>query len=91
MRRLSVIACAGLCLLLSACGSRINEVNFDKIGNGMSKDEVRAILGDPSRTEAAGIPGFSGASMSWEDDGTVITVQFINDKVFLKNLAKKDG
>ena len=70
--------------LLAACGSRINQANFDKIKTGMTEEEVKKILGPPTETSSITIAGFSGTSSKWTSkDGTVV-IQFFNGKAQMK-------
>ena len=78
-------------LWLSACGSKLNEETFDRIKNGMPKEEVIAILGQPTETSALQLGGLSGTSAVWEDDTTRITIQFINDKVQVKQFTRSEN
>ena len=74
-----------LCLVaafVAACGSKINESNFDKIENDMPRERVIDILGEPTDSGDIGFGGFSGGMATWRDDaGNVITIQFVNGKV----------
>lgn len=81
------LALVGL-LMLAAC-SRVSESNYEKITDDMSKQDVIALLGEPTNSESAAIPGLSGSSLVWESGDVTITIQFLNDKVLLKNLKKK--
>jgi hypothetical protein len=76
-------------LILVACGSRINSGNFNRIQNGMSEQEVIAILGEPSTSDSVGIGPLSGTTSTWTHEGLTISVQFLNGKVALKNLTKE--
>lgn len=76
-------------LLLAACGSKITAENFERIQNGMSRKEVVAILGEPAETNSVSIGGLSGGMATWQDGGTVISVQFVNDKVQAKQLSRE--
>lgn len=78
-------------LLLSACSSKLNEENFDRISNGMPKEEVIAILGEPMETSGLQLGGVSGTSAVWEDGTTRITIQFINDKVKVKQFTRSEN
>ncbi|MBI2379337.1 MAG: outer membrane protein assembly factor BamE [Gammaproteobacteria bacterium] len=89
MKRISLLALAACGLLLSACGSKVNEANFDKVKEGMVKEEVRAILGEPDQSDSGSFAGLSGASQVWESEEATISVQYFNDKVVAKNLTKK--
>ena len=80
--------CAAILLLcLAACGSRLNQENFDKIRDGMSQKEVREILGEPAGASGASLLGLSSGEAVWKDDKTTITVHFLNDKVVSKQMA----
>jgi hypothetical protein len=72
-----------------SCGSKLTEANFDKIEDGMTRKEVVDILGEPTDSGSVGFGGLSGGMAKWEDDdGTVITIQFVNGKVVAKQFAK---
>jgi outer membrane protein assembly factor BamE (lipoprotein component of BamABCDE complex) len=79
-----------LLVCLAACGSRLNQENFDKIHEGMSQKEVREILGEPVDASGASILGVSGGEAVWKDDKTTITVHFLNDQVVSKRMAKTE-
>ncbi len=66
------------CLLMAGC-SKINQENYAKIGPGMSKAEVQALLGEP--TECSGAMGVS--SCTWGDQKTFISVQYAAGKVVM--------
>lgn len=76
-------AAATLCVLaLLGCTSQINQANFDRIRTGMTRTQVRAILGRPSESSAMQFGGFSGTVATWKArDGATISVQFLNDRV----------
>ncbi len=76
-------------LLLAACGSKISAENFERIQNDMAQKEVIAILGEPTETSTVSIAGLSGGMATWRDGDTVISVQFVNDKVQGKQLSRE--
>ncbi len=78
---------SGLCALLSACGSPVNQANFERIQTGMTLEEVQAILGKPTESASAGFGPISAGATTWEHDGTVIAVQFVNQKVQFKQFT----
>lgn len=82
-----LILCAAL--LLAACGSKISAENFERIQNGMTQKEVVALLGEPTESSAIGIGGLSGGMATWREGNTVISVQFVNDKVQAKQLSRE--
>ena len=78
--------------VVAACGSKVNQANFDKITTGMTEEEVKKILGPPTETSSMSIAGFSGTSSKWEGKSGTIVIQFFNGKVQIKefsNLAKQ--
>ena len=74
-------------LLLAAC-SRITQENFAKIQDGMTEQEVSAILGSPAESSSSSILGISGTSSTWRSGDAVITIRFVNGKVALKSFDK---
>jgi len=84
--RLRAWAFAAL-LAASAC-SKVNQENFAKVHDGMSEQEVLALLGPPTETSSISLLGLSGTSSRWVAKDAVITVQFFNGKARLKNLEK---
>ncbi|MBI4005035.1 MAG: DUF3862 domain-containing protein [Gammaproteobacteria bacterium] len=88
MKDLKIFPMLALCALLLACGSPINEDNFDKIQVGMSEMEVINILGEPADTSNMTIGPVSGTSSVWESEHARISIQFLNGKVKVKNFTK---
>jgi len=74
-------------LLLAAC-SKVTQENFARIQDGMSEQDVTAILGSPSQSSSSSILGISGTSSTWRGGDAVITVRFVNGKVALKSFDK---
>ncbi len=79
------------CLLISACSSKITAENFGKIQTGMSQQEVVAVLGEPTQSNAFDIAGLSGATATWQEGDTAISIQFFNGKVQAKQLNRGAG
>jgi hypothetical protein len=75
--------------LLVGCGSKITQENFDKIQTGMSREDVKAILGEPTESSGVSVGAISGDSWVWKTDGTVITIQFVGGKVLAKQFGRK--
>ena len=75
---------------LAACGSKVTAERFSEIQYEMTQDQVYAILGEPTHSSSINIAGLSGTIATWEDPGadTKITIQFFNERVKIKNLAK---
>jgi hypothetical protein len=74
-------------LLLAAC-SKVNQTNFDKIQNDMTKEQVLGILGAPTETSQGEFAGVSGGTCIWKSKDGEIEVHFFNDKVISKNFSK---
>jgi hypothetical protein len=75
-------------VLLVGCGSKVNQENFDKIKTGMTMAEVKTILGEPGETSSVGLGSLSGTSATWKVKEAAISIQFVNNKVTLKNFNK---
>lgn len=89
-RRLAQAALAlAAATLLAACGSKISAENFERIQSGMVQKDVIALLGEPTETSNVSIAGLSGGLATWRDGNTVISVQFVNDKVQGKQLSRE--
>ena len=74
-------------LLLAAC-SKVTQENFAKIQDGMSEQEVTAILGGPTESSSGSILGISGTSSKWTGGDATITIHFVNGKVALRSFDK---
>jgi len=85
---LKYLLLGGLLSLLVACESSVNHNNFNKIGVGMNFKEVTKILGKPASTSSVNLVGVSGTTATWESGNARITIQFVNDKVTVKNFKK---
>lgn len=73
---------------LSGCGSKINQDNFNRIQVGMTYDEVKAILGPATESSSVQIGGLSGTSAKWVSKTGAIQIQFLNDRVKIKQFTK---
>jgi len=87
-RFIRFVAVLLLAASLAACGSRINQSDFDKVQNGMTKEEVAAILGSPTETSSINIGGLSGTASTWKSDSGEISIQFVNNRVQAKQFIK---
>jgi hypothetical protein len=76
-----------LVLLLAAC-SKVSEENFAKVEEGMTEEQVMAILGKPAEANSVSVLGVSGTTSRWAGNGATITIRFINGKVALKSFEK---
>ena len=85
--RTGICAIIVTAFLVLGC-SRVNQDNFLKIEDGMTEQEVHAILGKPTESNSVTILGMSGTLSRWVAGDAVITVRFINGKVALKTFEK---
>lgn len=76
-----------LALLAAGCGNRVDRAHFERVENGMSQEEVVAILGEPDTIESMSLGRISGATAQWRGGGRVITVVFANDEVTFKSFG----
>ena len=74
-------------LLLTAC-SKVTQENFAKIQDGMTEQDVTAILGSPSESSSGSILGISGTSSKWTAADATISIRFVNGKVALRSFDK---
>lgn len=74
-------------LLLVAC-SKVTQENFGKLQDGMSEQEVTAILGAPTESQSVSVLGVSGTTSRWVSGSAVITVRFVGGKAALKSFDK---
>jgi hypothetical protein len=89
LSRLKVwLALGCLAFSLAACGSPINQGNFEKISTGMTMAQVTAILGEPTESSSVDVAVFSGTVSKWKKGDVTITVQFVNGNVVAKQLSK---
>ena len=68
-------------LFLAACGSKLTEDNLQKIHNGMTTDEVKAILGNPTDVQSSGVLGITGTTYTYHTDTSDVKITFLNEKV----------
>lgn len=76
-----------LLLLLAAC-SKVTQENYAKIQEGMTEQEVHAILGAPTESSTKTLLGISGTSSRWVSGDTAITIRFVNGKVAVSSFDK---
>lgn len=73
-------------LLLTACSDPVNRDNYQRVEADMPESRVLEILGEPDRSRSGSFGGVSGALHSWDGDGFVISVQFLDGRVVSKQL-----
>lgn len=76
----ALVAVAAL-LMVTAC-SRLTEVNLQKVHNGMTTAEVKAILGEPTSSQTGSALGIiSGTTYTYHTSTSDVKITFLNDKV----------
>ena len=73
--------------LLASC-AKITQDNFSRIQEGMTEQEVIALLGEPTEANSVNVLGVSGTSSRWVGSDAEITIRFVNGKVALKRFDK---
>jgi hypothetical protein len=86
--RSPLLAALLMILLLTACGPRVSQENYERISNDMSTTEVNAILGKPTEVSSFAIGGLSATTAKWVGKTHTITITFANEKVKLKSYAE---
>jgi hypothetical protein len=76
-----------MAVLIAGC-SKVTQENFAKVQEGMSEQEVIALLGSPTESRSVEVLGVSGTTSRWVRGDTEITVRFVNGKVALKTFDK---
>jgi outer membrane protein assembly factor BamE (lipoprotein component of BamABCDE complex) len=68
-------------LVLAAC-SKLTEDNLQKVHNGMTTTEVKAILGNPTSSSSSNAFGIiSGTTYTYHTDSSDVKITFVDDKV----------
>lgn len=83
----AIVLLAAAVLLLAAC-TKVTQENFAKIREGMTEQEVNAILGSPTESSTKTVLGISGTSSKWVSGDTAITIRFVNGKVAVSSFDK---
>jgi len=81
-------AAIALVLLVAAC-SRVTQENYAKIQDGMSEQEVLALLGPATESGGMSVLGVSGGSSKWVAGDALISIQFVNGKVVGKSFRRE--
>ena len=81
MKAMHLLAFGATALLVTAC-AKLTEENLEKVHNGMTTDEVRATLGEPTSTETGSALGLiSGTTFIYHTSSSDVKITFLNDKV----------
>lgn len=72
---------AAALVLVTSC-SRLTEDNLQKVHNGMTTAEVKAILGDPTSSQTGNALGIiSGTTYIYHTNSSDVKITFVDDKV----------
>lgn len=77
-----------LALAAVAACSKVTQENFAKVQEGMSEQEVIALLGEPTESNSVNVLGISGTTSRWASGDAEITIRFVNGQVALKRFDK---
>jgi len=93
----SLIGCLLAILIgLTGCAeeaetSRVTQENFNQLKEGMTTDDVQAILGEPTEVKRADIPMVATASYRYADEkNNRIELTFFNNKLTTKKASFTD-
>jgi hypothetical protein len=82
MKKLHTILLTITTVLLVAACSRLTEENLQKVQNGMTTTEVKAILGEPTSSATSNALGIiSGTTYTYHTSSSDVKITFVNDKV----------
>ena len=78
-----LVATVSAALCLAACGSKLTQDNLQKVHNGMSQDEVKAILGNPTESSSSSGPLgiMNGTTFTYHTDKADVKIIFLNNQV----------
>ncbi len=80
MKSLRTILFFSAVIALSAC-SKLTQDNLEKVHNGRTPDEVKALLGDPTSSSSGSFLGQSGTEFLYHTDKSDVKIDFVNEKV----------
>jgi hypothetical protein len=80
----SLLLALSFAVLLTGC-NKVTQDNFSKIQDGMTMEQVSAIIGAPTKTESVGVGPLSGTTAEWINGDNTISIQFLNKQVRLKS------
>jgi outer membrane protein assembly factor BamE (lipoprotein component of BamABCDE complex) len=78
------VVIASLALILTGCGSKLNQENLNKVETGMSEKQVQELLGKPTSTETAEAFGLSATTYVYKNGDVEVRVIFANHQVISK-------
>lgn len=82
MKSLRTLLLFAAIVALAAC-SKLTQDNLSKVHNGMTTDEVKALLGEPTSSSSGSFLGQSGTEYLYHTDKSDVKIDFANDKVIM--------
>ncbi len=67
-------------ILITAC-SRLTQDNLQKVHNGMTTSDVKAVLGEPTDAQTKSMLGISTTTFTYHTGTSNVAITFIDDKV----------
>ena len=71
-------------VLLAGCGSKLTSENLGKVETGMTEQQVKEILGSPTRVETGTVLGVTGTTYYYKSGDKEVKIVFVNGKVMTK-------
>ena len=82
LKPIFTVALVATALFLAACGSKLTEDNLQKIHSGMTTDEVKTILGEPTEVQTGNAFGLVSSTVyTYHSGSSDVKITFVNDKV----------
>lgn len=84
--RIRGLAGATLALAVLVACSKVTPENYSRIGAGMSRAEVYAILGNPTEVTGGAVFSLDLSTEVWKGPEQTISISFAGDKVTVKRI-----
>ncbi len=85
----AVLAILGLSLVITGCerapGAKLTSANYDQISLGMSKTQVKSILGEPTSAKEEDKVIYKRTTYRYENEDKFAVITFKNDEVDSKD------
>jgi outer membrane protein assembly factor BamE (lipoprotein component of BamABCDE complex) len=82
--------CVFAMMVWVGCAGKLTADNFAKIESGMTEEQVKGVLGQPSKVETASFLGTSGSAWIYQQGASEAQVIFLNGVVFQKTGSLKN-
>ncbi len=81
MKYFSTIFLAIIALVVITGCSRLTQDNLQKVHNGMTTADVKAVLGEPTDSQTKALLGISTTTFTYHTGTSNVAITFIDDKV----------